>query len=208
MDSFISGMEESGATVEIVNTDSMTILPCRACTDDVSYETDGECKCEDDMQALYPKLKESDVWVFASPITDSTLSNDIINILDRLEPMFQPVLKLKGTSIRIPKKGKIAFLSSTKDYELTSFANAVNHFKSISKMYEREYAGSVLRPHSWAISNLDSVGLHTEDILNAAKEAGKELINNGKISTEIQHRISGELVPKKSFTNKLNSLLS
>ncbi len=85
--------------------------------------------------------------------------------------------------------------------ERTEILNILKLKKITGKdLYESLYSLSEI--------NLDSVGLHTEDILNAAKEAGKELINNGKISTEIQHRISGELVPKKSFTNKLNSLLS
>jgi len=207
MEPFVSGLKEGGADVEVVNADKMFIQPCRACTGDSGYETDGKCKCDDDMQSLYPKFRESDIWVFASPVNDSSLAQDMINILDRMEPMFQPQIPQQDYVKKIKKNGKIAFLSTTVNYDKRSFTGAVNHFRAISKVFEREFAGAVLRPHAWAIKALNKIGVSSNDVFDAAKEAGKQLAVNGKIPSRIQKVVSRDLVPKKSFTNNLRKAL-
>lgn len=207
MDSFLQGLQDSGAEVEVFNANYMNILPCRACTDKIDFETDGKCQCEDDMQDLYPKLKESDVWVFASTMTDSALSNDIVNILDRLEPLFQPDTQSITRKYQ-SNRGKVVFIGTTKDHDSSSFNDAVSHMKSVSKIFNRDYAGSVLRPHSWAMKSLKSVGSQTDDILIAAREAGQQLVRKGRISQEVQKKVSRDIIPKKSFSNKLSKLIN
>ena len=191
---FIKGATESGAEVECVNTSNLIINPCRACTDDASFESKGICDCQDDMQKLYPKFRESEVWVFASPLTSKKTSDKLFNILDRLEPLFEnsfdAILSKKNEF-----KGRIAFLSTSSSYNKDCFNEFEKEFKNFSRLYSKEFAGSLLRPHSWAMISLNELGIRVNDILDAAYEAGKQIVKTGKISHSIAKVVSRTLVP-------------
>jgi multimeric flavodoxin WrbA len=68
LDPFLDGMSGTGAEVELFYTKKLRVNPCqgdRSC----STKTPGECiQKKDDMQMLYPKLRQADVWVFATPV--------------------------------------------------------------------------------------------------------------------------------------------
>jgi multimeric flavodoxin WrbA len=66
LDPFLEGMREAGAEVELLYTKKLKIKPCRG---DLNcwLRTPGECSQKDDMEAVLPKLRDSDVMVFATP---------------------------------------------------------------------------------------------------------------------------------------------
>ena len=64
---FKEGAEEAGHNVEIVQVGTMNIKGCLAC-EYCHGKGEGDCIQKDDMQELYPKLKEADVVVFASAV--------------------------------------------------------------------------------------------------------------------------------------------
>lgn len=66
LDECLRGAEHQGAEVEKIYLDNLTISPCRAC--DVCRSNGGQCVYEDDMQPIYQKLAEADIWVLATPI--------------------------------------------------------------------------------------------------------------------------------------------
>ena len=71
-DQVAAGAKDSGARVESFYLHSMDIQPCDAC--DECQETDGVCIIKDDMQTLYPKLRQADAIVLASPVYWFTIS--------------------------------------------------------------------------------------------------------------------------------------
>lgn len=61
-----AGATDSGAEVESIYLHNLDIRPCDAC--DFCQEDGNECVISDDMQSLYPKMRDSDVIVIASPV--------------------------------------------------------------------------------------------------------------------------------------------
>ncbi len=75
-----AGAREAGATVEVFDLHEMEIRPCDAC--DFCQGT-GVCVLDDDMQLLYPRLREADAILLASPIYWFTLSAQMKACIDR-----------------------------------------------------------------------------------------------------------------------------
>jgi multimeric flavodoxin WrbA len=77
------GAESAGASVEDFYLHGMNIQPCRAC-DSCRDVSPGHCIIDDDMQILYPKVKEANSLVIASPVYWFTLSAQTKLFMDRL----------------------------------------------------------------------------------------------------------------------------
>ncbi len=65
-DEFIRGAEEAGNQVTRMDVGRASIHGCMACEYCFSHE--GACVQDDDMQQLYPALREADVLVYATPM--------------------------------------------------------------------------------------------------------------------------------------------
>jgi len=60
LDSFLKGMKEAGATTELFYTMQLKIKPCTCGKMYCWNEEPGKCCIKDDMELLYPKLREVD----------------------------------------------------------------------------------------------------------------------------------------------------
>lgn len=76
-----AGAREAGAQVEVFDLHEMDIRPCDAC--DSCRETAGVCVIGDDMQELYPRLRQADGILLASPIYWFTFSAQLKLCIDR-----------------------------------------------------------------------------------------------------------------------------
>lgn len=65
VDAVLQGAAMKGAGVEMVHLTKKKIKPCRAC--DACREK-GKCRQDDDLEELLSLMKESDVWVFGTPV--------------------------------------------------------------------------------------------------------------------------------------------
>jgi multimeric flavodoxin WrbA len=77
-----AGAEAGGARVETFFLHHMNIKPCTAC-DACRKKKDVDCIIQDDMQILYPKLRDADAIVIASPIYWFTVSGQTKVFMDR-----------------------------------------------------------------------------------------------------------------------------
>ena len=64
-DQVSEGAKEFGAEVESIYLHGMDINPCDGC---YFCEGTGICAVEDDMQTLYPKIRQADAIVIATPV--------------------------------------------------------------------------------------------------------------------------------------------
>ena len=78
---FLKGVfEKNGVTINQFYLQENKILGCTGC----GYcETSTGCKLEDDMQNIYPILKEADVLVFATPVYWWSMSSQLKALIDR-----------------------------------------------------------------------------------------------------------------------------
>ena len=80
---FKEGAESSGHTVTTFLLDQMDISGCKGCNGGKNTAK-SPCVQKDDMQKIYPAIKESDVVVFASPLYYWNLSGQLRTAVDRL----------------------------------------------------------------------------------------------------------------------------
>lgn len=80
---FTEGAEHAGHTVTEFFLNDMTIHGCRGC---FGGHSSRECPCvqKDDMDQIYPAVKESDVIILASPLYYWNMSGQIRTAFDRL----------------------------------------------------------------------------------------------------------------------------
>lgn len=210
LENFLNGARDEGAEIELFHSKNLDIKPCKACTSESNFESPGHCLNKDDMNSLYPKFKESDVWVFATPVNSNGSIPLFMNILDRLEPLFQPsVIFADDETESIEKKsnGKIVFISSTGNKSINTFDPLVDQIKSLSILFDKEFTAALLRPQSTVLSAIESFGASTNDVFRSAHEAGRELVRNGSITENLQNKISRELIAQDSFLNEMNILV-
>jgi len=82
-DRVAAGAESVGAKVDVFYLHGMDIQPCDAC-EACHTNVEDECIVEDDMQVIYPKLREADALVIASPVYWFTVSAQTKLFMDRL----------------------------------------------------------------------------------------------------------------------------
>lgn len=73
-------------TAELIHLPDFDIKHCDGCSD--YCEKTGECKTEDDMQKLYPKLKLTNVLIIGTPTYFWDVSGLVKNFIDRSLPLY------------------------------------------------------------------------------------------------------------------------
>lgn len=205
---FMDGMEEAGGKVDVQQIKRLKISPCIGdfhCW----YTSPGRCRIKDDMQALYPKLREAEVLVLATPIY-LPLPGEMQNFLNRLVPLVEPVLRaMEGeTQARLREEvrlKKLVLLSTSGWWEIENLSSAVHIAKDLAFKVGIEYAGSVLRPHAFM---LEEMATKRNEVLNAAKRAGNELMSTGTISKGTQADISQPLASQEEVRTFYAAMLS
>jgi len=207
---FLEGMKEVGAEVEFFYTRKLKINPCHGgfiCW----LKTPGECWQKDDMRMLYPKLREADIYVFGTPVYVDGISGPMKNLLDRIIPLMQPFFELRDGHCRHLvregyRHGKIVLVSNSGFWEMDNFDPLLVHVKAFCKNAAKEFAGALLRPHGEALRPMMKMGISLDDVFEAAREAGRQLVRDGKISTETLDIVSRELMPLEMYVKAANEM--
>jgi len=207
---FLEGMKEVGAEVELFYTRKLKINPCHGgfiCW----LKTPGECWQKDDMQMLYPKLSEADIYVFGTPVYVDGVSGPMKNLLDRIIPLVQPFFELRDGHCRHLvregyRHGKMVLVSNSGFWEMDNFDPLLVHVKAFCRNGAMEFAGALLRPHGEALRPMMKMGISLDDVFEAAREAGRQLVRDGKMSAETLNIVSRELVPLEMYVKAANEM--
>lgn len=201
---FLEGIKEAGANIELFYTRKLDINPCQG-DFSCAIKNPGECFQKDDMQILYPKFHKADIWVLATPLYVSGMTGPMKNLIDRLLiPMGKPGLELRNgrchhTLREVVKNSKVVLVSNCGYWELECFNLLIEQIKALCEHAEREFAGALLRPHGPAFSSMIKSKENVEDILEAAREAGQQLIIEGKMDPKTLKAIGRELLPLEMY---------
>jgi multimeric flavodoxin WrbA len=158
------GATAGGAKVETFYLNGMDIRPCQACMK-CQKKSARTCAIRDDMQILYPKLKEADAIVVASPVYWFNLSAQTKTFIDRWFAV--------GVEERNIFKGKpVAILLSYGDTDPFSSGgvNALRSFQDMCRYLGAEVAGMLYGSASEPGEIAKNKGL-----LKEAYELGKHL---------------------------------
>ncbi len=192
---FLDGMRDAGANVELFYTRKLNIGPCNG---DMScwFKNPGKCGQNDDMQMLLPKIKNADILVWASPVYYAGITGPLKNLMERQLPVI-----MQGDDQS--KKQKVVLVSTCGAWELSMFDPLLAQMNALYSMPETdaEFVGALLRPMAEGMREMIKAGETRliDEIMKAAKEAGRQLVKEGKISEDIQKKISKELMPRDAY---------
>jgi hypothetical protein len=101
------------------------------------------------------------------------------------------------------KKQKIVLVSTCGAWELSMFDPLLVQMKAL---YTRpdgslDFAGALLPPMAEGVKEMVKAGETglVEGVFLAAKEAGRQLATEGKISEDVQKQVSRELMPRDAY---------
>ncbi len=205
---FLEGIRSAGGDVDLFYTGKLDIKPCSG---DMGcwLKHPGECVIKDDMQKLYPLLREADAIVFASPIYNSSITSTLKSLIDRMLPIGQPFIEIKDGHTYQPnpeetKEKKVVLASSCSYWEMDSFDPLLLWMRAFCRSWSMTYAGALLRPHGEALQFMMNMGAPVNDVLQAAREAGRQLVEQGEMPEETLMRVGRPLLPQEMYIGVMN----
>lgn len=206
---FIEGLNEAGADVKLYYTKTLNLHPCDgeySCW----YKTPGKCIQNDEMNKVIKRLKESEVWVLASPIYAVGMSGPLKNFLDRVLPMSKPFVKIVDGQCRLTfyddvKVKKIVLVSTCGFWNMENFKTIIEEIHSFCEKTDLECVGHLLRPSAGFFKEESKNGSNVDDIIEAAKDAGKELVEDGRVSRKTELIISRNIHTLEESVGVINN---
>jgi NAD(P)H-dependent FMN reductase len=205
----LQGMAEASANVELVYVHPLDVKPCLGCLA-CWTRTPGRCVQRDDMADLLPKIGVANILVLATPVYVDGMTSTLKVVLDRCLPLLQPFFEIRDDHcrhpIRIqPEDSKLMLVSVSGFTELGNFSPLVSHAKAFSRNMDRRFVGAILRPVAWAIDEVSQRGVPVDDVLQAAREAGRQVVRDGAIAQETLDTVSRELAPRQALMDRANA---
>jgi len=207
----LDGIKSKGASVELYYTQRLNINKCKGCTEDPRFSSTGECIMVDDMKYLYPKMRNADIWIFASPNYNNTINSSLLTLFDRLEPLFEPfTIHTNGNSSNNNHsvKKKMLLISTGNQFDYTSFQKLTEHVESLSHLFNREFLGAIVRQHAWILNDHEILPAAIEKYFADIYNAGVEIIQKGKLQKTTLNKLNKDLITKKSFLGSIISELN
>ncbi len=200
------GMRDAGAQVEVINLREKTIKSCIGCFT-CWTKTPGKCFHKDHMTSeIFPKWLEADLVVYATPLYYHTMNGTMSTFLERTLPAIQPFFEqgddgkiFHPVRFKIPALVWLSVCGFPDESEFHSLSHHLNH----TRHRDVKLVAEIYRT---AAESLTSAFLKekAEDILDATKEAGRELVKDMAITSATLERIQQPLQDPKVFAETAN----
>jgi len=200
LDSLLKGFSEGGATVKDFQLKEMNISYCKACLT-CMHKTPGQCAQRDDMDQIYPVMRESALFVMGTPVYTDSMSGPMKTVMDRMICCMDPFLRPDPSNrIRHPFSWKMPskfFLVSTSGFpEMESFQPLIMTFRAQAANFGCEPIGEICIPGSIALQMAPQL---LEPRLEMIQQAGKMLALHGKVETAFLEEINRPIVDVKQY---------
>jgi putative NADPH-quinone reductase len=196
----LEGMRSAGATTEVVHLGKLQIKHCLGCFL-CWIRTPGKCAQKDDMNEVFERFIQADLLVFGTPLYHYHMSGLLKNFIDRTLPMHEPwLLEDPGHSSwskhpdRYPRERSMLVVSPCGFPEFDYFVPMVQYFQFLAQKTRWRYLGEILRPEGEVLRTPECQEMIAwyYDLL---RQAGGELIREGRISPELQISLRRDLTP-------------
>ena len=167
LDRALKGAEDAGCMVEKI---LVTSLDFQACEEMMFCKDHDTCIMDDDMQQLYPKFKEMDSLIIATPVMTMGIPGKLKSMMDRFQVFFMAKYMRKKPFIskerRVERRGLFICISGMKIPEV--FVGAKLTVKAFFDIIDCQYTDELL------ISDMDTIRDVTAhpDLLDAAYKKG------------------------------------
>lgn len=197
---FLEGAREAGAETKVIYLRDLEIKHCIGCFT-CWTKTPGVCVQKDDMAQVIPKLAEAEMVVYATPLYVFTASGLMKDFMDRMIPMAQPYIIERGHHYihppRYPQpgrgKGKMVLISNSGYPERHHFSGLEETFRRWTDTPDEELAGIICCAGGALMQNesiRDTMSWYTD----AAREAGRQVVEQGRISPDTQEILDRPLI--------------
>lgn len=204
LDPLIQGMREAGAEVEVVYLRNKTVKNCIGCFS-CWTKTPGVCILDDEMtNELFPKWLAADLVVYATPIYHYTLNATMKAFLERTLPALEPFFEEQDGHMYHPQRQKppaavmLSVASFSQEEVFDSLSSYVNTF------FGEDLVAEIYRPAAELMVGPFSRE-QLKDILDATKQAGRELVESMQVLPETLARIRQSI--DSSSTASLGNLI-
>jgi len=192
MNHLVEGMREAGAEVEVVHLRQKKIRYCIGCFTCMT-KTPGKCALKDDMtNELFPKWLESDLVVYATPLFSHTVNAPMKTFIERTFPICEPFLEQEDSGRWIHplrRRPPSAVVLSVCGFIEESAFEALSHYVNfLFHGGNTKLIAEIYRPASHVMTEAPFKD-KLADILDATRQAGRELVESTEISAETMARI-------------------
>jgi multimeric flavodoxin WrbA len=165
------------------------------------HKTPGQCAQRDDMDQLYPFLRESDLLVMGTPVYTDNMSAQMKTVMDRCICGMDPFLRIDSANrVRHPYRWTMPskfFLVSTSGFpEMESFLPLIMTFRAQAANFGCESIGEICIPGSIALQMAPQL---LEPCLDKIQQAGKMLALHGKIEPALLEEINRPIVKVEQY---------
>jgi multimeric flavodoxin WrbA len=167
LDRALKGAEDAGCTVEKIEVGS---LDFQACMEMMFCKDHDTCIMDDDMQQLYPKFKEMDSLIIATPVMTMGIPGKLKSMMDRFQVFFMAKYIRKKPFVSkersVERRGLFICISGMKIPEV--FVGAKLTVKAFFDIIDCQYTDELL------ISDMDTIRdvMAHPDLLDAAYKKG------------------------------------
>jgi multimeric flavodoxin WrbA len=202
----IEGMREAGADVEVANLREKKIRYCIGCFT-CWTKTPGLCIHKDDMtNELFPKWLASDLVIYATPLYIHTVNAAMSAFMERTLPAAFPFFEqgADGKTFH-PMRGKIpaSVLLSVCGFPEASEFVALKEFLDRTRHQESKPVAVICRAGASLLSS-PFLKNKANDVLEATRQAGRELVGSLEIAPATMARITQPLGELQSFARMGN----
>ena len=211
LEKFLKGAASAGASCDVIHLATRKIHPCTgelACW----FRTPGQCIHKDDMDPILDAMREADALVLATPVYVDGMSGTLKNCIDRMVPVADPHIELRGDHCRHPVRGaartkRIALVAGCGFFELDNFDPLVAHAQAICRNLGAEFAGALLRPAAPMFPSIPTIHplfFRIRAVTKAMEQAGKELALEGRISDATAKAAAADVISRERYVDEAN----
>lgn len=203
---FLKGAQSEGAEAETVYLKDKNIHSCLGCYT-CWTKTPGVCAFRDDMTELLEKVRGCDILVYATPLYNWNMSSLLKAFMERLLPLADPHLVKKGKTYahppRYPINRKMVLLSTCGFPEISHFDGLRQVFRQVERGMGATLVGELLMPAGELLKH-EGLRKRFQPILQAAYQAGVEVVRDGKTTKETEAQIQKPLIPANQMAEVAN----
>ena len=204
----VDGMRGAGADVEVIHLRSKTVKNCIGCFS-CWTKTPGVCVHNDDMTTeIFPKWREADIVVYASPLYHFTVNGMMKTFIERTLPFLEPYLVEKEGKTVHPHRfthPKVVMLSVAGFPEMAVFDQLSSWARFIFGGSGKLIA-EIYRPDSETLT-VSYAKVQAKEVFAATADAGREIIEKGAVAEETMNRVTQPLMEDARVHHRLANLM-
>jgi len=203
VDRLLAGAAEAGAVTERVDLANLDLKHCIDCQRCQSADHFLRCVLHDDMDALYAKMRNADLIVFATPVYTFAMGSLLRLVLER----YYHTAQVKEFSLT---KSGLFFHNvdgrlCAKPFALVAVCdnmmeatprNVIDYFRTYAEFMDAPMVGTLVRTSA---ALLRTPGPEADRIFAAYGQAGRELATNGRIGRQTARRSNADLLSLPFF---------